>query len=103
MISRVYRNLGLLEAEGVLEAIRYLAFQHGTDIDANRIGLHGWSYGGFLTLATMTSQTVGTGSKLEKVFQENLVKCGAAVAPVTDWLLYDTIYTERYMAKYSFS
>ena len=33
-------------------------------------------------------------------FQENLVKCGAAAAPVTDWLLYDTVYTERYMAKY---
>ena len=43
--------------------------------------------------------------KVEQVFlaQENLVKCGAAVAPVTDWLLYDTIYTERYMAKYSCS
>ena len=37
MISRVYRNLGLLEAEGVLEAIRYLAFQHGTDIDAENL------------------------------------------------------------------
>ena len=43
--------------------------------------------------------------KVEKVFlaQENLVKCGAVVAPVTDWLLYDTIYTERFMAKYSYS
>ena len=59
MISRVYRNLGILEAEGVLEAIRYLASQHGTNIDGSRIGLHGWSFGGFLTIATMTSQTVG--------------------------------------------
>ena len=59
MISRVYRNLGILEAEGVSEAIRYLAFQHGANIDASRIGLHGWSFGGFLTLATMTSQKVG--------------------------------------------
>ena len=43
--------------------------------------------------------------KVEQVFlaQENLVKCGAVVAPVTDWLLYDTIYTERFMAKYSYS
>ena len=47
----------------------------------------------------------GAGLKVEQVFlaQENLVKCGAVVAPVTDWLLYDTIYTERFMAKYSYS
>ena len=57
--ARVYRNLGLLEAEGVLEAIKYLAMQHDTEIDSSRIGLHGWSFGGFLTLATMTSQMVG--------------------------------------------
>ena len=57
--TRVYQNLGLLEAEGVLEAIRYLAFQHNTEIDSSRIGLHGWSFGGFLTIATMTSQMVG--------------------------------------------
>ena len=57
--ARVYRNLGLLEAEGVLEAIKYLAMQHATEIDSSRIGLHGWSFGGFLTLATMTSQMVG--------------------------------------------
>ena len=57
-ISRVYRNLGVLEAEGVLEALRNLALTV-PDIDGNRIGLHGWSYGGFLTIAAMTSQMVG--------------------------------------------
>ena len=58
MFTRVNRKLGILEAEGVLDAIRYLAFQLGTNIDRSRIGLYGWSYGGFLTIATMTSQTV---------------------------------------------
>ena len=57
-ISRVNRNLGVHEAEGVLEAIRHLALTV-RDIDGNKIGLHGHSYGGFLTLATMTSQMVG--------------------------------------------
>ena len=107
MISRVYRKLGILEAEGVLKAIRHLAFQSGANIDSSRIGMHGWSFGGFLTIATMTSQMVGNRieqwKKKLSLSQKNLVKCGAAVAPVTDWRLYDTIYTERYMAKYFFS
>ena len=55
-MPRVYRNLGVLEAEGLLVALKYLAAL--TDIDGSRIGLHGWSFGGFLTLTTMTSQLV---------------------------------------------
>ena len=54
-------------------------------MDSDRTGIWGWSYGGFLSLSTLISDTTNT------------FKCGASVAPVTDWTLYDTYYTERYM------
>jgi len=53
-------------------------------IDENRIGIFGWSYGGFMTSLCMTK---GNG----------LYRMGIAVAPVTSWRYYDTIYTERFM------
>ncbi|HEY8321798.1 MAG TPA: DPP IV N-terminal domain-containing protein [Candidatus Baltobacteraceae bacterium] len=52
-------------------------------VDAKRIGIWGWSFGGYETAYAMT--------------HSKLFKAGAAVAPVTDWHLYDSIYTERYM------
>ncbi|HET6276751.1 MAG TPA: DPP IV N-terminal domain-containing protein [Candidatus Cybelea sp.] len=52
-------------------------------VDASRIGMWGWSFGGYETCYALT--------------HSHLFKAGAAVAPVTDWHLYDTIYTERYM------
>lgn len=52
-------------------------------VDASRIGMWGWSFGGYETCYALT--------------HSRLFKAGAAVAPVTDWHLYDTIYTERYM------
>jgi dipeptidyl-peptidase-4 len=52
-------------------------------VDAKRIGIWGWSFGGYETCYALTHST--------------LFAAGAAVAPVTDWHLYDTIYTERYM------
>jgi dipeptidyl-peptidase-4 len=52
-------------------------------VDASRIGIWGWSFGGYETVYAMT--------------HSKLFKAGAAVAPVTDWHFYDTIYTERYM------
>ncbi len=55
-------------------------------VDGERIGIWGWSNGGFMACAAM----------LKKPW---LFRAGAAVAPVTDWLLYDTIYTERYMGQ----
>jgi dipeptidyl-peptidase-4 len=53
-------------------------------VDPSRIGVWGWSYGGYLTLMLMF--------KAPEVF-----RAGVAGAPVTDWLLYDTHYTERYL------
>jgi dipeptidyl-peptidase-4 len=48
------------------------------------VGVHGWSYGGFMTLNLMLNAP-------------DVFRCGVAGAPVTSWMNYDTIYTERYM------
>ncbi len=53
-------------------------------IDAGRVGIWGWSYGGSMACDALTRRP-------------DVFRCGVAVAPVTDWRLYDTIYTERYM------
>jgi len=79
-----YQQLGILETKDQVEAAGYLGKQ--SFIDKNRIGIWGWSYGGFMTLMSMS-----TG---EKVF-----KAGIAVAPVTDWRFYDSSYTERFMRR----
>lgn len=79
-----YEKLGLLETKDQIEAAKYIGNQPYADKD--RIGIWGWSYGGYMTLMAMT-----TG---EKVF-----KSGIAVAPVTDWRLYNSAYTERYMRR----
>ncbi len=83
--SATYKNLGELEAADQVAAAQYL----GTldYIDRNRIGIWGWSYGGYMTLMAMLT---GDGPET--------FKFGASVAPVTDWRQYDTIYTERYMS-----
>ncbi|CAK7894226.1 dipeptidyl aminopeptidase A [[Candida] anglica] len=55
-------------------------------VDSNRIAIWGWSYGGFLTLKTLETDS-----------EEHVFSYGMSVAPVTKWKLYDSIYTERYM------
>ncbi len=83
--SVTYKQLGVLEAEDQIAA----AGQFGEldYVDEDRIGIWGWSYGGFMTLMSMLS---GEGP--------DTFSLGVAVAPVTDWRQYDTIYTERYMS-----
>lgn len=80
--KQTYGHLGLMESRDQVEAALWLGRQ--AYIDADRIGLWGWSYGGFNTLMSM--------SEGRPVF-----RAGVAVAPVTDWRYYDSIYTERYM------
>ncbi|WP_370520900.1 S9 family peptidase [Bacteroides sp. 214] len=77
-----YLNLGVKEAKDQVEAAQYM----GTlpYVDKTRIGIWGWSYGGYTTIMSMSEGT--------PVF-----KAGVAVAPVTDWKYYDSIYGERYM------
>jgi dipeptidyl-peptidase-4 len=78
----VYLKLGQQEAADQIEAGNWLARQ--PYVDAARIGIWGWSYGGYMTSMALTRP----GSPF---------KAGIAVAPVADWWLYDTIYTERFM------
>ena len=80
--SKVFRNLGAQELKDQEEGVRHLISLGFTD--AARIGIHGWSYGGYMTLYALTNAP-------------DLFRSGVAGAPVTDWLTYDTIYTERYM------
>ena len=77
-----YLTLGVKEAEDQVETALYMGKQ--TYIDKNRIGIWGWSYGGYMTIMSM--------SEGRPVF-----KAGVSVAPVTDWKYYDTIYGERFM------
>ncbi len=77
-----YRQLGLMESDDQIAAARYLGNQ--SYIDQNRIAIWGWSYGGTITLMSMSRS-------------ENVFKAGVAIAPVTDWRFYDSVYTERFM------
>ncbi|GHU87696.1 peptidase S9 [Bacteroidia bacterium] len=77
-----YMNLGILESDDQIAAANYLGSL--PYIDKNKIAIWGWSYGGSMTLMSMSR---GNG----------IFKAGIAIAPVTDWKLYDSIYTERYM------
>ncbi|MCC6857218.1 MAG: S9 family peptidase [Bryobacterales bacterium] len=80
--SVVHRNLGARELEDQQEGIRRLVSLGF--VDPARLGLYGWSYGGFMTLYTLANAP-------------GLFRAGIAGAPVADWRNYDTIYTERYM------
>lgn len=77
-----YLQLGKLETEDVIAAGKYM--QQQSYVDASRIGIQGWSYGGFMTALAMTKGA-------------DVFKMGISVAPVTNWRNYDNIYTERFM------
>lgn len=80
--SAVFRNLGARELEDQQLGIEHLASLGYAD--TSRMGLYGWSYGGFMTLYTLANAP-------------DLFRAGIAGAPVVEWRNYDTIYTERYM------
>jgi len=77
-----YLRLGELEARDQVETALWLGQQ--SYVDKNRIGIWGWSYGGWNTLMSMSEG-------------RNVFAAGVAIAPPTNWRFYDTIYTERYM------
>ena len=77
-----YKELGKLETEDFIDFAEFLR-SHNL-VDENRIGIQGWSYGGFMTLLSMTKGA-------------EVYNAGISVAPVTNWRYYDTIYTERFM------
>jgi dipeptidyl-peptidase-4 len=82
-------QLGTKEAEDQISVAKYLRTL--SYVDADRIALCGWSYGGYQTIMSMSMQPLIDGRPLWK--------CGMAIAPVTSWRLYDSAYTERYMRR----
>lgn len=78
----IYGNLGAHEVEDQLTGIDWLAKQ--SFVDPKRVGVFGWSYGGFMTLRLLEAGS-------------DKIAMGVAVAPVTDWSLYDTHYTEQFV------
>lgn len=81
--KQLYKKLGQYEVEDQIAAAEYLVDQYDF-IDPERIGIWGWSYGGY-----MSSLALAQGS--------DIFSTAIAVAPVTSWRYYDTIYTERFM------
>jgi len=78
----IYRKLGYYESIDAINVAKYL--QKQSYVDPNRIAIWGWSYGGFYSATIMGMENTP-------------FKTAVAVAPVTDWRYYDTVYTERYM------
>ncbi len=77
-----YKNLGKYEIEDQIFMAKWL--QKQPFVDAQRIGMFGWSFGGYMTLLALTKGA-------------DTFKMGISVAPVTNWRFYDTIYTERFL------
>lgn len=80
--KQTYLKMGLMESQDQIEAAQALA--ELPYVDGKRMGIFGWSFGGYTVLMSMMRG-------------EGTFASGVAVAPPTDWALYDTIYTERYM------
>jgi dipeptidyl-peptidase-4 len=78
----IYHHMGEVELADQLSGVDWLKKQ--AFVDAARIGVRGWSYGGYMTCTAMFNAA-------------DVFKAGFAGSPVTDWRQYDTIYTERYM------
>jgi len=83
-MKTVYWKIGEFEVQDQIAGVEYL--RSLPYVDSTRIGIWGWSYGGYLTLMCMLKGA-------------DYFKVGIAVSPPTDWRNYDTIYTERYMGR----
>lgn len=79
-----FRQLGTVEMNDQLKGVEYL--KSLPYVDANRMGVHGWSFGGFMTTSLMLRHP-------------GIFKCAVAGGPVMDWSMYEIMYTERYMEK----
>jgi dipeptidyl-peptidase-4 len=77
-----FRNLGVEEMKDQLKGVDYL--KSLPYVDGNRLGVHGWSFGGFMTTSLMTTYP-------------DVFKVGVAGGPVIDWKYYEVMYGERYM------
>jgi dipeptidyl-peptidase-4 len=82
--SGIHRQLGNIEMQDQLEGVKYL--KSLPYVDGNRLAVHGWSFGGFMTTSLMLRQP-------------DVFKVGVAGGPVIDWKWYEVMYGERYMDK----
>jgi dipeptidyl-peptidase-4 len=80
----IHRHAGDYEMQDQLAGAAYLKTLNS--IDSTRIGVYGWSYGGFMATSLMTRPEA-----------KGVFKCGVAGGPVLDWSMYEIMYTERYM------
>ncbi|HNS42671.1 MAG TPA: DPP IV N-terminal domain-containing protein [Taishania sp.] len=80
--SQIHRQLGTVEIEDQLSGVDYLKSLNY--VDGNRIAVHGWSFGGFMTTSLLLRHP-------------GVFTCGVAGGPVTDWKYYEIMYGERYM------
>lgn len=78
----IYKQLGTVEMEDQMQGVNYL--KSLPFVDADRMGIHGWSYGGFMTTSLL-------------LHHPNVFKAGVAGGPVMDWSMYEIMYGERYM------
>lgn len=81
-LNYMHRNLGKWEIHDYIEAVKWL--EEKPFVDGNKIGIQGGSYGGYMTAMALT-------------LGADYFNCGIAALSVTDWRLYDNVYTERYM------
>ncbi|XP_066594050.1 venom dipeptidyl peptidase 4-like isoform X2 [Prorops nasuta] len=84
MLFELYRHFGTVEVEDQIAVTKILQDRYSW-IDANRTAVWGWSYGGYVSSMILAKD------------KDSIFKCGVAVAPVSSWTLYDSIYTERCM------
>jgi dipeptidyl-peptidase-4 len=80
-LKSTYMQLGRLESDDQIETANYLSTI--SYIDPDRIGIWGWSFGGYMSALCLS--------------RSKLFKVGIAVAPITNWRYYDTVYTERFL------
>ncbi|KXK42026.1 MAG: peptidase S9B dipeptidylpeptidase IV domain-containing protein [Bacteroidetes bacterium OLB11] len=80
--SIIHRQLGTVEMQDQLKGVQYL--KSLPYVDSQNMGIHGWSYGGFMTTSFMLRNP-------------DVFKCGVAGGPVLDWSMYEIMYGERYM------
>ncbi|KAG8180229.1 hypothetical protein JTE90_016217 [Oedothorax gibbosus] len=82
-MTEVFRRLGNVEVEDQLAVISYLVSEKPY-IDSEKVAIWGWAYGGYTAVSVLATEN--------EVFS-----CGISVAPITNWLYYDSVYSERYM------
>lgn len=90
-LHQVYRRLGTVEVQDQLQVARYLKSELPF-ISAEHTAIWGWSYGGYVT-----AMALADGGSVESGADDSVFQCGISVSPVSNWLYYDSAYTERIM------